>query len=96
MQTVLTLVVLTVKLTLVLPAATVTMLGKVTADRKQGACSRTLQTTLQRTAGSSPLVSKLINKHVERTLLPHPQDLTTPACALNSAFTVRNDSSEKS
>ena len=34
-QTVLTLVVLTVKLTLVLPAATVTMLGKVTTDRKQ-------------------------------------------------------------
>lgn len=35
LQTALTLVVLTVKLTLVLPAATVTMLGKVTADRKQ-------------------------------------------------------------
>src|SRR5258706_10854924 len=46
--------------------------------------------------GSSPLVSKLINTHVERTRLPRPQDLTAPACALNKAFTVRNDSSDKS
>src|SRR5260370_20867503 len=50
-----------------------------------------IQPAIQRRGPKSPYPANL-----DRTRLPHPQDLTAPACALNSAFTVRNDSSEKS